>query len=232
MKTPLVLLPGMMCDARLFGPQVAGLSDLCDMHVLPVTHADTMQDLAAAVLEAAPERFALGGLSMGGIVAMEVIRQAPDRVMAAAFLDTNPRAELPEVAEIRGPQIEKVRGGGLRDIMLTEMKPRYLADPGSGRHILDLCMDMAESLGPDVFIRQSLALRDRPDQQDTLRAMRVPTLALCGAQDQLCPIERHELICDLVPGAHLEIIENAGHLTTLEQPEHTNAALRRWLEAI
>ncbi|MEV8468092.1 alpha/beta fold hydrolase [Fluviibacterium sp. DFM31] len=230
--TPLVLLPGMMCDARLFGPQIAAFQDARPVHVLSITEADTMQELARLVLDNAPDRFALGGLSMGGIVAMEVIRQAPERIAGAAFLDTNPKAEVPEVAAMRAPQIAKARAGELRSVMRDEMKPRYLADGPDKQDILNLCMKMAEDLGPEVFIRQSRALASRPDQQDTLRALKVPTLALCGTEDALCPIHRHELIRDLVPGARLEIIPNAGHLPTLEQPDATNAALRRWLEAV
>lgn len=229
--TPLVLLPGMMCDARLFGPQIDEFSGERDVLVLPVDGADTIVELAARVLDLAPPRFALGGLSMGGIVAMEVIRQAPERVTRVAFLDTNPRAETPEVAAARAPQIEMAKAGRMREVMRDEMKPRYLAEGPRKREILDLCMEMAEALGPEVFIRQSRALRSRPDQQDALRAIEVPTLALCGRHDALCPVERHELIRDLVPGAVLEVIDDAGHLPTLEQPQATNTALRTWLES-
>jgi len=228
--TPLVLLPGMMCDARLFAPQIAAFSASRAVHVAPIGGADTMQALATDILSHAPPRFALAGLSMGGIVAMEVIRQAPGRVTRLALLDTNPRAETPQVAAGRQRQIDRAIAGELRAIMRDEMKPRYLA-AGPGRDaILGLCMEMAETLGPDVFVRQSRALRDRPDQCDTLRAVTVPTLALCGREDTLCPIERHETIRDLVPGATLTIIDGAGHLPTIERPLQTNAALARWLE--
>ncbi len=168
---------------------------------------------------------------MGGIVAMEVLRQAPDRVERIALLDTNPLAETEAAKARRGPQIEAVREGRLAEIMRDEMKPNYLADGPGKAEILDLCMEMALGLGPEVFARQSRALMTRRDQTGTLRATRVPTLALCGCADTLCPVERHELIAGLVPGAVLEIVEGAGHLPTLEQPDVTNAALARWLEA-
>lgn len=229
--TPLVLLPGMMCDARLFAPQIAAFSTQRAVQVAPISGADNVADLAARVLTHAPPRFALAGLSMGGIVAMEVFRQAPDRIDRIAFLDTNPKAEAAAIAKGRDPQITRAEAGELRAIMRDEMKPRYLAD-GPGRDaILNLCMDMAEALGAVVFVRQSRALQTRPDQQDTLRDIKVPTLALCGREDALCPVHRHELICSLVADATLEIIEGAGHLPTLEQPQATNAALSRWLEA-
>lgn len=225
----LVLLPGMMCDARLFGPQIDALG--VQTLVPDLGGHDSMAALAAHVLSVAPERFALAGLSMGGIVAMEVIRQAPERVTRLALLDTNPRAELPEVRARRGPQIEAVRAGRLVQVMRDEMKPNYLAEGPGKAAILDLCMAMALDLGPQAFVNQSIALRDRPDQQETLRGVRVPTLVLCGRDDRLCPVERHELMHALIPGSTLTIVEGAGHLPTLEQPETVTAALRRWLEA-
>lgn len=228
--TPLVLLPGMMCDARLFGPQIAAFGLHRAIHLPPIGAHDTMAALAREVLENAPPRFALAGLSMGGILAMEIMAQAPERVERLALLDTNPRAELPEVQARRAPQIKAAQDGQLRAVMRDEMKPNYLADAPGKQAVLDLCMDMAMDLGPQVFVNQSRALRDRPDQQDTLRQVSVPTLVLCGREDQLCPIERHELMHDLIPGSILEIIDGAAHLPVLEKPNETTAALARWLE--
>ena len=186
--TPLVLLPGMMCDARMFAPQIAALGRDREITVGDITGHDTMHGLATSVLATAPKRFALAGLSMGGIVAMEVVRLAPQRVTRLALLDTNPLAETPVMRDRRTPQIENVKAGRLRAVMRDEMKPNYLADGDGKQAILDLCMEMAEDLGAEVFIRQSLALRDRPDQQDTLRAVTVPTLILCGREDRACPV--------------------------------------------
>lgn len=228
--TPLLLLPGMMCDARLFYPQISALSGTRAVMVAPMGGADTMAGLAQDILAYAPPRFALAGLSMGGILAMEVLRQAPGRVGRLALLDTNPRAELPEVQARRAPQIEAVKQGRLREVMRDEMKPNYLVDSPRKAKILDLCMDMAMDLGPEVFINQSIALRDRPDQQDTLAAYKGKALVLCGRHDRLCPVERHALMHDLLENSRLEIIENAGHLPTMEQPQETTAALTRWLE--
>ena len=228
--TPLVLLPGMMCDARMFAPQIAALGRDREITVGDITGHDTMHGLATSVLATAPQRFALAGLSMGGIVAMEVVRLAPQRVTRLALLDANPLAEAPAMRDRRTPQIENVKAGRLRTVMRDEMKPNYLADGDGKQAILDLCMEMAEDLGAEVFIRQSLALRDRPDQQDTLRAVTVPTLILCGREDRACPVERHELMHRLIPHSTLTIIDGAGHLPTLEKPDQTNAALARWLE--
>lgn len=228
--TPVVFLPGMMCDARLFLPQISALSARWPVMTCPIGSAERMEALAQTVLKSAPARFSLAGLSMGGIVAMEVLRQAPGRVERLALLDTNPRSELAAVKARRAPQIAAVQAGDLRRIIREEMKPNYLADGPRRRDILDLCMDMALGLGPEVFVRQSKALQDRPDQQETLRAYRGPALVLCGRHDALCPPERHETMHALMPQSRLEIVDDAGHLPTLEQPERTTAALIRWLE--
>lgn len=230
MPLPLVLLPGMMCDARLFAPQIAAFSSSRSITVPRLGEFDTMQDLAEQVLADAPEYFALAGLSMGGILAMEVLRQAPDRVARLALLDTNPRAELDEVKAKRGPQMQAVENGGLRDVMTGQMIPLYLADKSDPKGLHQICEDMAMDLGGQVFLNQSKALRDRPSQIETLRAYKGPSLVLCGRHDVLCPLDRHEQMHALLDNSRYEIVEEAGHLTTLEQPEQVNAALSRWLE--
>ena len=195
----------------------------------PITVGETIEEIAQNVLAAAPERFALAGLSMGGIVAMELLRVAPDRITRIALMDTNCQPEMPTVAAAREPQIVGAKTGRLEEIMRDEVKPNYLA-PGPGRtDVLNIVMEMALDLGPEVFIRQSRALQRRPDQQGTLRRARTPALILCGEHDALCPIRRHEFMAHLMPNARLEIIADAGHLPTLEQPEVTTDLLRRWL---
>ena len=226
---PLVLIPGMMCDARMWGGIPAALHPRPIAHYLP-TGADNMACLAADLLRDAPPRFALAGLSMGGILAMEVVAQAADRVERLALLDTNPRAELPEVRANRELQIVRARNGGLARVMQDEMKPNYLARGSGKKAVLDLCLDMALALGPEVFARQSRALRDRSDRQAVLAGFKGPALVLMGAEDRLCPIDRHQLMHDLMPQSRLEIVKGAGHLPTLERPVETTAALRRWLE--
>ena len=228
--TPLVLLPGMMCDARLFAPQVAAIADR-PVIVADVTGADTTAALARAVLTEAPARFALAGLSMGGIVAMEVLAQAPERVAGLCLMDTNPKAEHPGFAASRGPQVARVEAGKLEAVMREELMPRYLA-AGSDRAILDVCMAMARDLGPEVFARQSRALAGRTDRQAALRGVAVPTLVLCGREDALCPLHRHEAMHALIPGSTLAVIEGAGHLPVLEAPEAVNAHLRDWLATV
>jgi pimeloyl-ACP methyl ester carboxylesterase len=228
---PLVLLPGMMCDGRLFAPQMAGLGDRAVM-VAPIGMADGVAALAREVLRVAPPRFALAGLSMGGIVAMEIVAQAAGRVAGLCLMDTNPFAETEVVAARRLPQMEAVRAGSLHTVMRDEMKPNYLADGPRRGAILDACMAMAEAQGPEVFLRQSRALMTRPDQAATLRGVTVPTLVLCGAEDALCPVSRHTAMHEMIEGSRLVVVDGAGHLPTLEQPGAVNAALTHWLAEI
>lgn len=234
--TPLVLLPGMMCDARVFAPQIAGIRDRAVM-VAPITGADTAAALARDVLAHAPPRFALAGHSMGGIVAMEVLSQlqaegAPERVAGLCLMSTNPKAEHPGFAAGREPQIARVEAGGLRAVMREALLPHYLAAGSERGDILDTCMAMAGALGPEVFVRQSRALQTRADQQEALRAVAVPSLVLCGREDAICPLSRHEGMHALIAGSRLAVIEGAGHMPTLEAPEAVTALLREWLAAV
>ncbi|MEO0544496.1 MAG: alpha/beta fold hydrolase [Pseudomonadota bacterium] len=226
---PLILLPGMMCDARLFAPQIALFSGVRAVHCAPIGQADNMADIARDVLANAPPYFALAGLSMGGIVAMEIVRQAPERVRRLCLMDTNHRAETAERQALREPQIDAVRGGQLYSVMRDEMKPNYLVDSDRKPAILDTCMDMAEALGAGIFENQSRALQKRRDQTDTLKSFTGQTLVLCGRHDLLCPVSRHEEMRALLPNAALAVIENAGHLPTLEQPDATNGFMTHWL---
>ena len=229
MAEPLVFLPDMMCDARLFGPQIAELSAEMAVTVAPVTRGERIEEIASGLLDLLPKRFALAGLSMGGIVAMELLRRAPDRITRIALMGTNPLAETPVIAAAREPQIVKVRSGRLMEVMRDEMKPDYLAPSPHRGHVLELVMDMAEALGPEVYIRQSRALQRRRDQQAVLRKCRAPALILCGEHDQLCPVKRHTFMAELIPYAELVVLPEAGHLPTLEQPAETTAALRKWM---
>lgn len=225
--TPLVLIPGMMCDARMWGGIDRDLG-VPVIHHLPI-QAESMSALAALFLAEAPQRFALAGLSLGGILAMEILRQSPDRVERLALLDTNPRAEAAETRARRAPQIARALAGDLEGVMRDDMKPNYLAPGPDQPRVLDLCMEMALALGPQVFARQSAALRDRIDQQATLAAFKGPALVLMGEEDRLCPIDRHLLMHSLMPQSRLHILPGAAHLPPLEQPDATARALRDWL---
>ncbi len=229
MAEPVVLLPGMMCDARLFAPQVADLSRDRAVTVAPITQGERIEEIASGLLDALPQRFALAGLSMGGIVAMEVLRRAPDRVARLALIDTNPLAETPQSAAHYEPMIIGAKAGRLDEVITRMIRPDFLA-PGPGRvEVLALVRQMAADLGPAVFVRQVRALQRRRDNQAVLRRCKVPVLVLCGAHDGLTPVKRHRFMAELIPHATLRILDTAGHLPTLEAPAETCLALRDWL---
>ncbi|MCC4796852.1 alpha/beta hydrolase [Enterovibrio norvegicus] len=228
---PLVFLPGMMCDERLFAPQIAAFQTDRNVIVMDISSEQSMASLARKVLKNAPERFALAGLSMGGILAMEVYRQAPHRISRLALMDTNPRAEIDEVKAGRQIHLDRVANRELLSVMQEVMIPKYLHRDHPNHYIEAICLHMAKSLGDAAFVNQSLALRDRPDQQETLKHVDVPTLILMGEDDQLCPKDRHDAIKTLIPHADYVVIKHAGHLPTLEQPEATTRALAAWLNS-
>ncbi|MCD1625905.1 alpha/beta hydrolase [Seohaeicola saemankumensis] len=230
MIDPLVLLPGMMCDARLFAPQINDLSRDHAVMVAPITQGERVEEIASALLPLLPAKFALAGLSMGGIVAMELLRRAPERITRIALMDTNPLAETPQTAAAYEPMIIGARAGRLDEVMRGFMRPDFLA-PGPGRiSVLNKVFEMAQDLGPEILVRQVRALQRRRDQQPTLRRCKVPALVMCGAHDALTPLKRHAFMAELIPYARLEVIEDAGHLPTLEAPEAVTAVLRAWLK--
>lgn len=224
--TPLLLLPGMMCDARLFGPQIEALSAGTTLQVPVLTGRDSMAGLAAAVLADAPPRFALLGLSMGGILAMEIVATAAHRVERLALLDTNPWAESAAVSAARAPAMARVEAGDLAGV-LDAVIPRYFPTPRP--ELVALCRAMGHALGAEVFLSQSRALILRADRQDALAGYRGPALVLTGAHDTVCPRDRHDRMHALMPQSRLAVIAGAGHLPTLEQPAATNAEITRWL---
>ncbi len=228
---PLVLLPGMMCDARIFTPQIEALSAYCPVTVAPLLGGDRIEAIAAHILSMLPERFALAGLSMGGIIAMEILRRAPGRVSRLCLMATTPLAETPAQAAEREPLIIGARTGRLGE-MLEKALPTECLAPGPGRpDILNLVKQMGLAFGSDVFVDQNRALQRRMDQQAAARRCHVPTLILCGAHDRLTPVKRHELLGSLIPQARLEVITGAGHLPSLEQPEVVSRAMMSWLAA-
>ncbi len=229
MIEPLVLLPGLMCDARLFQPQIARLSRDRAVTVAPIGSGDRIEEIASGLLDQLPHRFALAGLSMGGVVALELVRRAPDRVTRLCLMATDAQADTPQIAANREELIVGAQAGRLEEVMRSVIGSETLA-PGPQRlPILDDMLQMATELGPDLFVRQMRALQRRPDQQGTLRRIKVPTLVLCGAHDTLTPVRKHSFMAELIPEAVLYVVEDAGHLPTLEAPEETTGALIDWL---
>ena len=223
------MVPGMMCNERIFSPQIEELSKNLEVTVADISNFPSVCDLASDVLKKAPKSFSLLGHSMGGIVAMEIYSQEPKRIEKLILMDTNPKAELDEVKLKREPQIREVNKGKLLEVMRDEMKPNYLAESENKRSVLNVCMDMALTLGPDVFINQSRALQSRLDQQNTIQSIKIPVLIMCGSEDKLCPVERHEMMHNMISDSDLKIINNAGHMPTLEQPRETTEVIKEWL---
>ncbi|EEX15521.1 hydrolase, alpha/beta fold family [Citreicella sp. SE45] len=231
MAEPLVLLPDLMCDARLFGPQIADLSREIAVTVAPVSSGERVEEVASALLDVLPRRFALAGLGLGGMVAMELQRRAPDRVARLMLISTTPLAETPQQAAELDPLIIKARTGRLREAVRA-LRPVDSLAPGPFRMEIQAMLDeMAEGLGVDVFTRQIRVLQRRRDQQSALRKLRVPVTVLCGAHDITLPVKRHAFLAELIPGARLEVIEEAGHLPPLEAPDALSDAIRDWLQA-
>ena len=223
------MVPGMMCDERIFSPQIEELSQNLAVTIADISNFSSVSELASDVLKKTPKSFSLLGHSMGGIVAMEIYSQEPNRIEKLILMDTNPKAELDEVKLKREPQIREVNKGKLLEVMRDEMKPNYLAESENKRSVLNVCMDMALTLGPDVFINQSRALQTRADQQNTIQSIKIPVLIMCGSEDKLCPVERHEMMHNMICDSDLKIINNAGHMPTLEQPRETTEVIKEWL---
>lgn len=227
----LFLLPGLLCDAALWRPQVEALADVADIAVADFTSQDNVADMARSVLDAAPERFALAGLSMGGYVAHEIMRQAPERVDRLALLDTSAREDTDEQRARRRGLIELAQKGQFKGIT-PRLLPLFLhADRLDDTPLVETVTGMAQRVGKDAFLRQQKAILGRPDSRAQLSGYRCSTLVLCGRQDALTPLEVSEEMAEAIPGADLVVIEECGHLSTLEKPEPVNAALRAWLTA-
>ncbi|SDG94377.1 alpha/beta fold hydrolase [Roseospirillum parvum] len=228
-KTPLVLVPGLLCDHGLWARQVEPLAEVADITIADAAAGTTVDEIAANLLAAAPPRFALAGLSMGGYIAFAVLRQARERVSRLCLLDTNARADRDEQKEQRRQLIEMTEGGGFEKAVRTTrpflIHPDRMADAALNAEV----DAMAERVGAETFVRQQRALLERPDSRPELGAIDVPTLVLCGREDALTPPKVHQEMADGIPGARLAIIEACGHLSPLEQPVAVTALMRLWL---
>jgi pimeloyl-ACP methyl ester carboxylesterase len=231
--TPLVLLPGLLCDRRLFGPQLPALEAGGRRVLVPdLTGEGTVEALAARVLaEAPPGPFALCGLSMGGYVAQEIVRQAPERVARLALLDTRARADSPEETARRRGLIELAERGEFRGVTPRLLPLLVHRDRLADGALTGLVQAMAAAVGRDAFLRQQRAIMARRDYRPLLAAIRVPTLVLCGREDAITPPEMHHEMAAAVPDATLVVLPNCGHLAPLERPGAVAAQLAAWLGA-
>jgi pimeloyl-ACP methyl ester carboxylesterase len=217
------------CSARLYADQIAGLWRFGPVTVADHTRDDSMAAIARRILAAAPPRFALAGLSMGGYIAFEIMRQAPQRVAKLALLDTGARAEAPEQTERRKVVIALAKGGRYAEVPDIAF-PIYVHRSRHNDAVLkETVRMMAAETGTEAFLRQQQTIIGRPDSRPSLAAIKCPTLVLVGDGDEATPPELAREIAGAIRGARLSIIADCGHLSTLEQPERVTAALIDWM---
>ena len=225
----LVMVPGLLCDGALWAHQAQYLADITQCHVADVATEETVETMAATVLAGAPNQFALAGLSMGGYVCHAIMRQAPERVLKLALLDTSARGDTPEQSERRRQLISMSEFGKFRGVT-DRLLPLLIAPNRLGDEDLTAQIKaMAERVGAEAFYRHQNAIMARPDSRDQLADYDLPTLIACGRDDALTPIDLHEEMAAAIPAARLTIVEQCGHLSTMEQPQVITALLRQWL---
>lgn len=225
---PTLLVPGLACSARLYAPQLPALWQLGPVMVVNHTAADSIAGIVQSILANAPSRFRLAGLSMGGYICFEILRQAPERVERLALLDTTARPETPEQTERRVPLIELAKQGRHLEINNT-LWPVLVHEKRQGDAALRAVIDqMMVETGAKAVIRQFQAIIGRPDSRPSLSAIRCPALVIAGDSDRITPPEVNEEIAAGIPGARLEILPGCGHISTLEMPEVVTKLLMDW----
>ena len=229
--TPIVLVPGLLCSAEAFASQIAALWPFGPVMVASTLAGEAMDEMATSILRHAPPRFALGGISMGGYVCMEIMRQAPDRVARLALLSTSARPDTPEQSERRRAMLRQAResdfAAWVEEVLTSIMHPSRQADAG----LRAVNRRMGTAVGLAGFARQTEAAIRRPDSRSSLTAIRVPTLVLVGDSDALIPPEHSQEIASLIPGSKMVVIPNCGHSSALEQPDLVSSALTTWMQS-
>jgi pimeloyl-ACP methyl ester carboxylesterase len=227
--TALVLVPGLLCSAEVFAPQIAALWPYGSITVASTLEGETIPEIATAILASAPPRFALAGLSMGGYICLEIMRQAPERVVKLALLDTSARPDTPEQTTQRRALLVQARTGDFEALLaqaLTAIQhPAHQNDP----KLREINVRMGLTVGVEGLARQTEAVIARIDSRPTLPAIFVPTLVLVGDRDPLTPPEQAEEMVDAIPNARLVVVPECGHASTLEQPEAVSRALIEWI---
>jgi pimeloyl-ACP methyl ester carboxylesterase len=234
-KSHLILVPGLMCDEAVWEHQARELRDIADITIADHGYLDSLTAMADAILQRAPQRFALAGHSMGGRVAFQVFRRAPERVTAVALMDTacTPRAAGSagaEEAEQRHRLLNKARKEGMR-AMAAEWAQRMVhPERLSDTTLMNAIFDMIARKTPDIFEAQITALLNRPNAKGVLPQIHCPSLILCGREDAWSVLAHHEEMAAMIPHGRLVVIENCGHMSTMERPAEITAAMRDWLK--
>ncbi len=228
-RTPLVLIPGLLCDERLWEHQIQYLDDIADISVGNTLEDDSISGMAERVLDDAPARFALAGLSMGGYVAQEIMRRAPERVERLALVDTSARADTAEALRRRTGLIELATKGKFKGVTPRLLPLLIHPDRLEDQPLTSVVMGMAERIGQEVFVRQQNTIMSRVDGRPDLARIEVPTVIICGREDALTPMEVQEEMAAGIPGARLCVVEECGHLSPMERPHAVTALMRDWL---
>jgi pimeloyl-ACP methyl ester carboxylesterase len=232
-----MLVPGLLCDATVWADQVAGLKAFADIQIAENGPRDSLVAMAEAIIAQAPPRFALAAHSMGGRVALEVMRLAPQRVQALALMDTGFKALADGEGgqrEIEGRMrmVQKAREQGMKAMGRAWVQGMVLSSRLTDRALVDPIIEMIERRTPEYYAAQTRALLTRPDATSVLEGIRCPTLVLCGREDAWSPLDRHRKMADLISGSRLAAIDDCGHMSTMERPAAVTAELRRWLEGL
>lgn len=226
---PLLLLPGLLNDFRLWEPVSAALSGQAEVTIGDVTRDDSIAAMAARVLAEAPPVFALGGFSLGGYVALEIMRRAPERVSRLALVSTQARPDTPEIARRRRLLMKQARIGAFRGVS-NRLLPSLLHETRlADSELTGLLQSMALAVGVEGFVRQETAIIERIDSRPYLEAIAVPVLIAGGREDQVTTLEAAEEMAALIPGSWHLVLERCGHVAPLEQPEMIAAAMQAWL---
>lgn len=228
---PVLLVPGLNCSARLYAEQVPALWRFGPVTVADHTRDDSMEAIAARILAAAPPRFALAGLSMGGYIALTMLRQAPERVEKLALLDTSARPETPEQSERRKPQIALAQAGRFAEVPALQFPVFVHRNRQNDAELRARVRVMADETGPEAFLRQQKAIMTRADMRPLLPTIRCPTLVLVGDGDALTPPALSQELAAAIAGSRLVVIPDCGHLSTMERPEAVTRALTEWMAA-
>jgi pimeloyl-ACP methyl ester carboxylesterase len=231
-KPNLLLVPGLLCDHRLWQPQVEGLVHSANCVIADVTKADSISAMAsAAVARMPPGRFAVAGLSMGGYVALEIARASPDRLSGLALLDTNARPDSSQATDDRRRMMKLAETDFER--VVNALIPKLLV-PAHQRdaRLVAIVKAMAAAAGKEAYCRQQNAIIGRPDSRPHLANIRCPTLVMCGREDAITPVALHEEMAKGIAGSRLVIAGECGHLSTLEQPRMVTLNLIHWLSGL
>lgn len=226
---PVLFIPGLLCSAEVFASQLIALWRFGPVTVASTLDGETIGEVAARILQSAPPRFALVGLSMGGYICFEIMRQAPERVLKLALLDTSARPDTAEQTASRRAALEEVHKSGFLTVALENLDGLLHPSRRKDASLLAINRRMALAVGPKGFARQIEIAISRPDSRSDLKAIKVPTIAIVGDADPLTPVERSEEIVSLIPDARLVVIPGCGHLSPIEQPELVSRALEEWL---